>query len=148
MIQWLNVRAVHAIKASMFEGRTPLSALPPPLSLFLSLSPFFLLSPLRSLARPLHPPQAGWRGWCADLVIQIRATLSAQGPALSSCVSWIFLFLLSPSSCGQRRPYKATFLLIHFCQFQRCHSNHGSRERREAELAVSLAARTVLFGPS
>lgn len=56
--------------------------------------------------------------------------------------------MLSPSSCGQRRPYKATLLLIHFCQFQHCHSNHCSGQWREAELAVSLAARTVLFGPS
>lgn len=43
MIQWLNVRAVRAIKASMFEGRTPLPALSllPPLSLLI---PVALLS--------------------------------------------------------------------------------------------------------
>lgn len=57
-------------------------------------------------------------------------------------------FLLSPSSRGHRRPYKATFLLIHFCQFQHCHSNHCAGEWREAEFVVSLAARTVLFCPS
>lgn len=118
----------------------------PPLSLFIP--PFSL--PFSSLTTSSPPlPSPGWfEGWCADLVIQIRATLSAQGPSsLVACPQ--SFFLLSPSSCGQRRPYKATFLLIHFCQFQHCHSNHCSGEWREAELAaVSLAARTVLFGLS
>lgn len=113
------------------------------LCLFLSLS---LPSPssLPSIPFPLNP---GWfEGWCADHVIQIRATLSAQGPFLSHRVSGSF-FLLSPSSCGQRRPSKTTLLLIHFCQFKLCHSNPCSGEWREAELVVSLATRTVLFGP-
>lgn len=97
-----------------------------------------------------HPGQAGLRANVQTLSFrlgphcQLRALLS-----LSGCVSRIFSFcMLSPSSCGQRRPYKATLLLIHFCQFQHCHSNHCSGQWREAELAVSLAARTVLFGPS
>lgn len=148
MIQWLNVRAVRAIKASMFEGRAPLPALSPlpPLSLLIPLS-LNLLSPsslpLASSSSIPPPTQAGLR---ADVqTLSFRLGPHCQLRALHCPGSF---FQLSPSSCGQRRPYKATFLLIHFCQFQHCHSNHFSGEWREAELAMSLAARTVLFGPS
>lgn len=129
--------------------------LPSPLCLFLflSLSPFSLaLSSSTNPPPSLHPPpstqlQAGLRADVQTLSFrlgphcQLRAFLS-----LVACPG--SFFLLSPSSRGQRRPYKATFLLIHFCQFRHCHSNQCSGEWREAELVVSLAARTVLFGPS
>lgn len=49
MIQWLNVRAVHAIKANVFEGRTPESVLS------LSSPLFFLLASVIIYAH--HP---GW----------------------------------------------------------------------------------------
>lgn len=105
MIQWLNVRAVGAIKASVFEGRT-LSSAPS-----LSLSSFFLLSALSLplLSSPLLPPaNPGWfEGWCADLVIQIKATIVSSGPPfLSACVLDLSSYC-QPWSCGQRRPYKA-----------------------------------------
>lgn len=106
---------------------------PSPSSLFCL---FLFLSPLSFLIMLQHnPPNPCWfEGWCADLVIQIRATLSAQGPSLSIVACPRSFFLLSSSSCGQRRPYKATFLLIHFCQFQRCHSNHCCGEWKETKL--------------
>lgn len=73
MIQWLNVRAVGAIKASTFEGKRP----SPPSSSVSSYS--------SSPHAPLPHLSPGWfEGWCADLVIQIKATLSAQGSSLFS----------------------------------------------------------------
>lgn len=145
MIQWLNVRAVCPIKDSMFEERTPSPSLSSfPLSLPIPLSPLSSLSSSTPPANPcLHLTRAGSR---ADV-----QTLSFRlGPhcqlSLVACPG--SFFLLSPSSRGHRRPYKATFLLIHFCQFQQCHSNQCAGEWREAKLAVSLAARTVLFSLS
>ena len=105
--------------------------------------------PSSFIIHPPHPSQAGLRADVQTLSFrlgphcQLRALLSLS---LVACPG--SFFLLSPSSRGQIRPYKATFLLIHFCQFQRCHSHHCSGEGREAELAASLAARTVLFGLS
>lgn len=61
MIQWLNVRAVCAIKASMFEGRTPLPVLSllPPLSLLIPLTlpspPSLPLAPSSSTPTPTKP---------------------------------------------------------------------------------------------
>lgn len=64
-LQWLNVRAVCAIKASMFDGRTPLPVLPllAVLSLLIPLTlphPLPLLSP--QLSRHALPPplSSGW----------------------------------------------------------------------------------------
>ena len=128
----------------------PLSLLIP-LTLTLSLLPPSPSAPSSSTLPPPHPSQAGLRADVQTLSFrlgphcQLRALLSLS-LSLVACPG--SFFLLSPSSRGQIRPYKATFLLIHFCQFQRCHSHHCSGEWREAELAVSLAARTVLFGPS
>lgn len=81
MIQWLNVRAVGAIKASPFEGRTPSRLL------FLCLFLFLQLPPHRRVPPFLRPPPD--QADVADLVTQIWATLSARGSPLLS--NWIFL---------------------------------------------------------
>lgn len=136
--------------ACLKEGHPCLSSPSSPLCLFLflSLSPFSTLSPLSSLIIHSHPHQA-WAGLRADVqTLSFRLGPHCRLRALLSPVACPGSFFgLSPPSCGQRRPYKATFLLIHFWQFQHCHSNHCSGEWRKAELAVSLAARTVLLGP-
>lgn len=114
-----------------FPSSSPFSVSPltaPPASSTLS-PPRQLVCPLPTFRPPRIRPSPGWFEGCEDLVIQIRATPSAQGPCLSSCVSGSFV-LLSPSSCGQRRPYRATLLHVHFCQFRLCHSNQGAREWR------------------
>lgn len=120
--------------ACLKEGHPCLPSPTSPLCLFLflSLSPFSFASPLSSLiiCTPTHQTQAGLRADVQTLSFrlgphcQLRALLS-----LVACPG--SFFLLSPSSCGQGRPYKATFLLIHFCQFQHCHSNRRSWEWRE-----------------
>ncbi len=133
--------------ACLKEGHPRLPSPSSPLCLFLFLSPFSFLSPLSSLVIRPHPAQAGLRADVQTLSLRLGPHCQLRAvPSLVVCPG--SFFLLSPSSCGQRRPYKATFFLIHFCQFQHCHSNHCSAEWREAELAVSLAARTVLFGLS
>lgn len=138
--------------AYLKEGHPSLSSSSSPfcLFLFLSFSPFsFLSPPLASSSSTPTPAErsSGWfGGWWANLDIQIR---DCQLRGLLSPVACPGSFFpLSPSSCGHRRPYKAAFLLVHFSQFQQCHSNRCSGEWREAELAVSLTARTVLFGPT
>lgn len=90
--------------ACLKEGhpRLPSSPLPPvshliPLTRPIPLFPQHPHHPPPLLHSPQLPPssshshsvQAGLRGWCADLVIQIRATLSAQGPSLSLSLSLI-----------------------------------------------------------
>lgn len=63
MIQWLNVRAVGAIKARPFEERTPLPA--PRLFLFLSLSS----SSFTSRRQPERRP--GWRADAQGLSLRL-----------------------------------------------------------------------------
>lgn len=110
----------------------------PPLSLLIPLSPSLLLHSLPlapiiiyppSTPPPFPPAQGGLRADVQALSFrlgpdcQLRALLSPLACPGS-------LSPLSPSSRGQRRPYKATFLLILFCQFQHCHSNHFAGEWR------------------
>lgn len=119
MIQWLNVRAVCAIKASMFEGRT--------------------LSPPSSSVSSYPPPSLGVHisaraGSRADVqTLSFRLRPHCQLRALLSLVACPGSFFpLSAPSRGQRRPYKATFLLILFCQF----THRQSQRWRKSELAV------------
>lgn len=119
MIGWLNVRAVVAIKASQFEGRTP------PLLPLLCLLLYLQLSS-SSLSCTAPPP---WTRLLWGLHVQ---TLSFRlGPHCQlrgllsplTSMSWIFL----PTVTQVPRPMKtlssSAVLLIHFCQFQDCHSN-------------------------
>lgn len=110
--------------------------LPSPSSI-LCLFWFLLLNPLSSSSLPSAlssstTPPPTLPGLRADVqTLSFRLGPHCQLRALLSLVACPgSFFLLSPSSCGQRRPYKATFLLIHFCQFQHCHSNHFSVEWR------------------
>lgn len=112
---------------------------------------FFLFPPQPSHPLPTANPflyltRAGLRADVQTLSFRLRPRCQLSLLSLVACPG--SFFPLSPSSCGERRPYKAAFLLIHFCQFQRCHSNQCAGEWRVAELAASLAARTVLLGPS
>ncbi|MEQ2314870.1 hypothetical protein AMECASPLE_016368 [Ameca splendens] len=113
MIQWLNVRAVSAIKASVFEGRTPsppsfsVSSCPPP-------PPFSS----HIIQHPLSfaPTQAGLRADLQALSFRLRPHCQLRALlSLVSCPESFFPLSAAPSR-GQRRPYRATFPLIHFCQ--------------------------------
>lgn len=98
---------------------------------FPSLSPIpFPFSPLSYCVMCFHPhwDRAGFRADARALSLrlgprcQLRAFLSNLSLSLS-------LSPLSPSSRGQRRPYKAAFPHIHFWQFRCCHSKQSSGER-------------------
>lgn len=119
--------------ACLKEGHPcPPSSPLPPLSLLIRLS--FNLPLLSSLL--LAPSSSIPPSTQAGLRVDVQNVSFRLGPhcqlraILSVVVCPGSFFLLSRSSCGQRRPYKATFLLIHFCQFQHCHSNHFSGEWR------------------
>ena len=116
----------------------------------LSLIPF-PFSPLSYCVMRFHPhwDRAGCRADARALSLrlgprcQLRALLS--NPSLSP---------LSPGSCGQRRPYKAAFLHIHFWQFRRCHSKQswvegpGWRWRSRQGLCFLVKARLGLQKPA
>lgn len=118
MIQWLNVRAVGAIKANPFEGRTPSRLL------FLCLFLFLQLPPHRRI-----PPSSARRPTRLMLqTLSLRFGPHCQLAALLSSLTGSF-FLLSSGSRGQRRPYNARFLFIHLCQVLHCQSNQISLGR-------------------
>lgn len=114
MIQWLNVRAVGAIKARPFEERTPLPAPPSPcLFLFLSLSSSFT-----SRRQPERRP--GWRADAQGLSLRLGPPCQLGAfpppPSLPTAVASEGSFFplppslrLSSSSHGQPRPYRAAF---------------------------------------